>query len=128
MARTGRPSEYDDTLPERLPEMFSGGESVAEVCREVGISKVTFYKWMKKHPELAAAYEDGKDISESWWMKLGRAGAAGVNDINATVWIFNMKNRFDWGDRVKSELTGKDGEPLLQGITLERVTAKSTDS
>ena len=126
MARTGRPSEYDETLHERLPEMFANGESVAEVCREIGISKTTFHYWMKQHDELAKAYEEGKFVSESWWMKLGRAGAAGAADINPSVWIFNMKNRFNWGDRTKNEHTGKDGEPLFKGIILERVTDGET--
>ena len=99
-------SKYRAEIAENLPDLFDQGESVAEVCKELGIAKQTFFTWVKKHPKFAAAYEEGKYRSEAWWMRLGRLGAAGVQEINATAWIFNMKNRFEWRDARKTEHTG----------------------
>ena len=102
----GRPKEYTEEvaleIAERLPGMFEQGESVAEVCAELGMCKETFYRLAAEHPEFSNAYKKGLQLSEAWWTKLGRAGAAGKVDIQPTTWIFNMKNRFKWTDRLGS--------------------------
>ena len=107
----GRPTKYDPALVDKLPQMFANGESVAEVCAELGISKPCFYDWCKLYPDFSDAKKKGVGLSEAWWCRMGRAGAVGAGniDINAAVWIFNMKNRFAWKDRTEQQITGKDG-------------------
>jgi hypothetical protein len=114
----GRPSKYTADICERIPEMFTNGESQNEVAAGLGIDRDTFKEWKKKYPEFKKAVSLGLERSEAWWEKLGRAGATGKISINAPVWIFNMKNRFKWKD--KSEIE-------TQGITLviDKDTAKA---
>jgi hypothetical protein len=95
--------KYQDHYPDILAKMFSNGESVAEVCVALGISRRAFYDWVKKYPDFEEAYEMGRLHSEAWWTKLGRAGASGQVNINSTAWIFNMKNRFSWSDKIAEE-------------------------
>ena len=90
---------YTKSIAENLPAMFANGESIVEVCVEMGISRRAYYDWLAKYPEFKEAAERGKEASEAWWTKLGRFGAAGRAPINAAPWIFNMKNRFGWVDR-----------------------------
>ena len=92
-----------------LADRFRGGESVAEVCLVLGICRTSFYKACDLSPEFKAAYEIGKEYSEAWWTKLGRAGAAGKVNIQPATWVFNMKNKFKWKDRVENEITGAIG-------------------
>nr|DAF41188.1 MAG TPA: Terminase small subunit [Caudoviricetes sp.] len=99
----GRKTKYTRKIAEQLPSMFENGESVVEVCVNLGIVKDTFYRWCKEHKEFEKAYKQGLEISEAWWQKLGRAGALGTQKINAATWIFNMKNRFKWSDRTQVE-------------------------
>ncbi len=101
--------KYDPAFVEQLPGMFANGESVAEVASELGVSRQAFYVWVDRYPEFKEAYEEGKQLSEAWWTKLGRAGATGKVNIQPTVWIFNMKNRFDWRDKVEQNHTSSDG-------------------
>ena len=101
--------KYKPEYVDSLPMMFANGESVAEVCVELNISRQAFYDWSDKYPDFKEAYNEGKMRSEAWWSKLGRAGAAGKVDINPTTWIFNMKNRFSWKDKVETQITGADG-------------------
>jgi transposase len=117
-------AKYKPEYADRLPKMFSNGESVAEVCLELGISRRAFYDWVDKHPDFAAAYEDGKTYSESWWNKLGRAGATGKVPIQPTVWIFNMKNRFDWKDKTETDLTSSDGSMTPSNLSDEGLAAE----
>lgn len=110
--------KYKETYCEILPKMFENGQSVSEVCKLLGTSRISFYNWVKKYPEFKAAFEEGKSLSEAWWMKLGRDGAAGKRAIVPSVWIFTMKNRFKWRDKIDHEVGGKDGKPI-ETITRE---------
>ena len=103
MPKGDNKKRYKKQFAQDLPQMFKNGESVAEVCVQFGVSRQAFYDWVKKYPEFAEAYEQGKLYSEAWWTKLGRAGAAGQVALNATPWIFNMKNRFGWTDQPKDD-------------------------
>lgn len=86
--------KYKPEYADQLPAMFEQGEDVIEVAVALGVCRATFYNWLEKYPDFAAAYEIGKGISEAWWRKLGRAGACGKADVNPSIWIFNMKAKF----------------------------------
>lgn len=106
----GRPPKitktWGDKQSKQLAGMFMNGESVAEVCAELGICKTSFYKACDLSEDLMDSYKKGLDLSEAWWMKLGRAGAAGKVDIQPTTWIFNMKNRHNWVDKKEVDVSG----------------------
>jgi hypothetical protein len=72
----------------------------------LGICRNTFYSYVDQHPEFSEAYSRGLDLSQAWWEKLGRRGAAGEVPINPATWIFNMKNRFKWTDRQDTNISG----------------------
>ena len=115
MAPRGRPPKitkaWADTQAKALAERFRDGQSVAEVCAEIGIWKESFYKAEKLSVDFANAYKKGKQLSEAWWNDLGRQGASGQHAIQPATWMFNMKNRFGWKD--KQELSGS----LAVGVT-----------
>ena len=96
--------KYKSELMEKLPQMFSEGESVVQVCVKLDITKRTFYDWVDKYPEFRDAYEKGREISEDWWINTGKQGMRGqITSFNAAIWIFNMKNRFEWRDHPKAD-------------------------
>ncbi len=107
--------KYGDRLSKTLPTMFKNGESLAEVCCDLDMSKDSFYKLCKISDKFSDAYKKGLENSESWWTKLGRAGAAGKVTIQPATWCFNMKNRFGWRDKI--EATGKDGKAIVINIS-----------
>jgi len=106
--KTGRPTKYRKEIAETLPSYFKDGQSVAEVCVDIQISKDTFYEWVSKYPEFSDAYKKGLELSQHWWEKVGRAGMVGKLPVNPALWIFNMKNRFrtEWNDRTQIEHSG----------------------
>ncbi|GHT86931.1 hypothetical protein FACS1894137_13230 [Spirochaetia bacterium] len=106
MNKARRPTKYSRKLCKKLPDMFLEGQSVVEVCADLGIWKDTFYQWVNKYPEFSDAYKKGLLLSEAWWEKLGRAGATGQISINPATWIFNMKNRFKWTDKQDLNVSG----------------------
>lgn len=120
---------------EKVLGLYADGASDVEVrvmlMRMRGtLSNCLWDRWMAEQPEFAGTIKEGRRLAESWWAQLGRDGAAGKREINPTVWIFNMKNRYRWADRseVKSEVTVKDesvetlvGEAAQLGIDPEVV-------
>jgi len=106
MGQTGRPTKYSPKLCGLLPAMFANGESVVEVCAGLGITKDTFFQWVKKYKDFSDSYKRGLELSEAWWTKLGRAGSVGKSKIQPATWIFNMKNRFKWTDKQELQVSG----------------------
>jgi transposase len=104
--------KYDPAICDTLPNMFANGETIVEVCLALGISRRAFYDWKAKYPEFEAAVDQGMAISEAWWSKLGRAGAIGAQPVHPTLWIFNMKNRFNWTDKTDIGVSGLNGGPI----------------
>src|SRR5690349_7812689 len=80
----------------------------------VEVSKQTLYDWEKRHEEFRDAKDRGESQSRLFWEKAGINGLHNetikdgdgmtvTRSINATVWIFNMKNRFKWRDKTEEE-------------------------
>jgi hypothetical protein len=114
MGKRGRPTKYSPKLCGLLPAMFANGESVVEVCAELGIHKDTFFEWVKIYPDFSDSYKKGLELSEAWWIRIGRIGSVGKAKIQPATWIFNMKNRFKWTDRQDMNINGN------MDITIEK--------
>lgn len=93
-----RQAEYSPDFPARALDLMRNGASLREVAAELDISYETLNAWRNdwKHREFTEALDLGVSLAQAWWEKLGRAGAAGKVDINATIWIATMRNRFGW--------------------------------
>jgi len=104
---------------------------VPEVAKELGISKRSFYRYIEQHEEFAQAYEDGKAMSEAWWHAQGRKAVSDPeHKINATIWIFAMKNKFGWRDKQDHEHSGPGGGAIKteNTWTIQPVKVKDADS
>lgn len=94
-------AKYKPKYCAELVEHMTSGLSFESFGAKVDAHRSTLHRWREKNPEFRDAYEIGKLKSLYFWEVLGRSGATGrVPSFNATSWIFNMKNRFDWGDNV----------------------------
>jgi len=112
--KKGRPTKYSKKLCELLPYLFANGESVIEVCTYLDITKETFFQWVKEYPDFSDSYKKGQELSEAWWIRVGRMGSLGKMKLQPATWIFNMKNRFKWTDRQNMDITGN------MDITIEK--------
>ena len=109
----GRPTKYRKEMCEEVIRFMAQGFSKAECSAHLGISEETFHQWKKSKPEFSEAVKEGSRQSSLWWAKIGMAGMTGkVPGFNATVWIFNMKNRHGWADKTEVAQTV---EQTIQG-------------
>jgi|9_EtaG_2_1085328.scaffolds.fasta_scaffold00484_28 hypothetical protein len=108
----------------RLPDLFSQGQTLEEVCVHLKVSPRKFYYLLEEFPELAEAYEYAKVHAQAWWANVGRLGATGkIDGFNATCWKFNMQNRLGWTDKSeqKQEINISDVTPWdsIEDVTEE---------
>lgn len=105
----GRPTKYKEEMCDIVIECGKQGMSRHEMALQLGIHYDTLVEWEKVKPEFSDALKISKAYSQAWWEKLGRDGACGINpNVNSTMWIFNVKNRFssDWKDKQEVEQSG----------------------
>ena len=113
--KIGRPLKTLKDLPkdwkEKVIEIGEQGGSGVEMMDYLNISDYLWYKWLKnegKDPELEIFSEVvniAKRKCQVWWERAGREGCymgGKHNPFNSIVWIFNMKNRFGWADKIET--------------------------
>lgn len=110
----GHPTHYDPIYCEMLIKHMEDGLSFEAFAGVIGVCEKTLYNWAKAHPEFLQSKKLGKAKSLKFWEEQGVKGLYNetikdgdgmtiTRSINATVWIFNMKNRFGWRDKPKDE-------------------------
>ena len=82
----------------------------------------TCYSYAERFPEDCprSEFNDAKRKGLLFWEKIGTAGATGKLDgFNATSWIFNMKNRAGWSDKVDTTMSGPNGGPVKTEMSID---------
>jgi len=114
----GRPSKYKPDLhPQMVIDVMRLGYSFEVFCARADIHKDTGYEWANKHPEFSDAKKRANALCLEWWETAGGALVNGQIRGNAAVWIFNMKNRFNWTD--KTEISTPEGHGITLNYNLE---------
>ena len=126
-----RPTKYLPKYCELLEEHLSKGYSVESFGGVIGVCKDTIYRWVKQYPEFSDAKRVGESKSRMFWEKLGIDHILSVTQserkkdgttmsrskaLNSAVWVFNMKNRFKWKDRVEQEVSDNSNRNLVINI------------
>jgi hypothetical protein len=125
-----RPSKYKPEYCEALVKHMKGGLSYESFAGEVGVTRATLYEWEGRHKAFSDAKKLGETSSLLWWEQIGKMAMLGqdlvdkksgqrlsLKNFNATLWIFNMKNRHGWRD--KQEIHAEGFEPLILNMPLK---------
>lgn len=110
--KVGRPRTTTDDLPENWQHIMrdvgqDGGSAVEARCL-LGLSTTSWKTLIDDSEDFRKTEKERQALCEIWWERRGREMAAG-SDGNATVWIFNMKNRFGWRDKQDIDHKSSDG-------------------
>jgi len=110
----GRPRTTVDDLPKDWKQIImdcgqEGGSAVEMRCL-LGIAQTAWETLLKDSEDFRVTVKAAQDLCQVWWERVGRGMATG-DDGNATVWIFNMKNRFGWRD--KQEIDHRSGDQSM---------------
>lgn len=97
--KLGRASKYKEEYCDLLIEHMKKGLSFDSFAGIVKVNLDTLYEWGKVHKEFSEAKKLAFEENRIYWEEIGIAGMVGkIPGFNATIWIFNMKNRFKWRD------------------------------
>jgi len=99
--KTGRPSGYKKKYCQMLIDHMAQGYSIEAFAGEIGVTKKTIYNWVDLNEEFLHAQKVGQTKSQLWWEKAGRQGMF-LKTFTPAIWIFSMKNRFNWTDKKES--------------------------
>jgi len=117
----GRPSQYDPAYCERIIELGRLGKSIEQIAAQIGVGTKTMYNWRDEFPEFLRALEIAKELELDWWENIAQNMMVENKDgskLNSAIWSRSMAARFPkkYRESTKTEITGENGAPLLQGI------------
>ena len=98
---------------EQIIEVFrKKGCNISATCSALGISRQTYYRWLKGDEDLAIDIEDSKEaVIDNVESQLLSA----INDGNITAIIFYLKTRGKSRGYVeRSEISGINGQKLFE--------------
>ena len=124
----GRPKKTLDSVREVLPSNWkeviikeykkgaSDVETKAWLSEVLGsFSNDLWERWMEEEPEFSETIKKGRLFAEAWWTKIGRTNLK-EKDFSATLFYMNMKNRFNWTDRVDQTTKGDKTAPVIVNL------------
>ena len=117
----GRPRTTIEDLPSDWQDIMrdcgqQGGSAVEARCL-LGIGDSAWGTLLEDSEDFRRTEKERQALCGVWWERRGREMAMG-QDGNATVWIFNMKNRFKWRDKAPEEDDESTAQPVNVNINV----------
>ncbi|MFK0570135.1 hypothetical protein [Endozoicomonas sp.] len=85
---------------DQVKDLMAEGLSRKATSTELGISYKTFLSCIDKHEDFADAVAQADVLAEAYWEDKYIKGALGINkDVQPSMLIMYMKNRYHWRDR-----------------------------
>ena len=124
--KMGRPSLYRPEYCETVVELGKMGKSMVQMAAHFDVDRETINYWAATNPDFFAALMRAKVHSQTWWEDRGQTGLDDRN-FNAPLWHKNVASRFreDYADR--KEVTGANGGPIQQAVTLRTLDVSELD-
>jgi len=100
----GRPPKYDPKYCQMVIDHMKDGSSLTSFAAEIEVAKNTVYEWAKKYPDFQDAINIARQKCQAWWERAGKSGLFMGKDegtFSQSAWIFNMKARFGYRDKVE---------------------------
>lgn len=86
-------------LQETILEAYTHGAGDVEVAALLKVPLKKFQETCEQVPDFRRIVELGRTLSEAWWTSKGRLNLL-TKEFNTALWNFNMKNRFNWRDKI----------------------------
>lgn len=85
----------------KIVDHYRCGYSDAEVAADMNINMREFNAMLTDNPTFAKLIEFGRTLSLAWWESQARKNINNKS-FNTPLWVFNMKNKYGWVDKVET--------------------------
>jgi hypothetical protein len=139
--KVGRPSTYTPELAMTICHRLAGGESLRQICADPDMpSKSTVMLWVLNNEDFSDQYARAREmLMEHWSEEIVDIADDGSNDyvdrlnsegqvvgeavnhehinrsrlrVDTRKWLMSKLAPKRYGDRIQTEVTGKDGGPI----------------
>jgi hypothetical protein len=105
MNKVGRPSKYKEEYCDMLIDHMAAGLSYESFAGLLGVTRDCLYKWESMHENFLYSKKVGKEKMLLYFERMGLSMAAGkLKGGNAATYIFTMKNKCGWTDKLEQEI------------------------
>lgn len=118
--KNGRPTKFEEKFCEALIEHMSQGLSFESFAGVIGVDRDTIYEWVKVNPSFSDAKKIATSFCLLFWEKIGIAGVWNTKEtqLNTGNYVFQMKNRFKWTDKVELQ-AGENVRPVMLSYQID---------
>lgn len=136
----GRPTDYSEEIAAVICDRIAEGESLRSICRADDMpDKSTVFRWLAAHDSFRDHYARARETQadamvdeiidiaddghndwmlkhfgdDSRWVENGEALRRSQLRIDARKWLAVKMLPKKYGERLQTEVTGKDGAPLV---------------
>jgi hypothetical protein len=97
---------------------MSEGLSFESFCAKADCHVETLYEWAKVNPAFSEAKKTAFEKNRLFWDNMAVKGCLMGKDFNATMAIFNLKNRFpkEWRDRKEIEVDNPNERLIAESV------------
>lgn len=119
--KMGRPSDYLPEVADDICALIADGESLRSVCKRKGMPNTTkVMRWLRENPDFReqyakamesradAVFEELFDIADDVAEEPAAISKAKLR-IDTRKWALSRMSPKKYGDKITTELTGKDG-------------------
>lgn len=105
-----RQETKEPSLQEKILDLYEQGYSDVEVAAALRLPKARFMEMYDENMGFQKVVDTGRTLSEAWWHAVARRNLLSKGWQGST-WAFNMKNRYNWMDKV--DAGGRDDNSPL---------------
>ena len=100
---TGRPTKFKEEYCQMLIEHMALGFSFESFAGLISVNQDTLHEWCKVHAIFSEAKKLAFAKCQLFWEAIGMEGLWSTKErsLNTGNYVFQMKNRFKWTDRVE---------------------------
>lgn len=122
--KMGRPSDYLPEVADDICALLADGESLRKICKRPGMPAIrTVMYWLQKHDDFMQQYvraregqaetllEEILEIADECIPDPAEVSKAKLR-VDARKWYITKVAPKKYGDKITTELTGKDGGPI----------------
>lgn len=115
-------------------DRICAGETQHAIAQSLGVGVATVCRWIAADPERSARVREARIAAARAYDEMAEQGLMNAEDPFQLAKAKELAHHYRWksakadprqyGDKVQQELTGPDGGPVSQSLTIQFVDAK----